>query len=147
MKKLISILALLLSVITSYSQVGINTSSPTNDLDVNGGARIRILKEGTVQSKSNGDLEYSPYKVYAFAVIDKNGTILKQKGINSVQVLGNGSFRINFTTSMVDNDYIILSMGKNRQVSYGTVTNNYVEVTMTNNSGNYDFNIVIIDLI
>lgn len=146
MKKLISTLALLTSVMT-YSQVGINTTTPTNDLDVNGGVRVRNLTEGTVQSKSNGDLESVPYKVYAFAVIDKSGTILKQKGVSSVTVLGGGSFRINFTNPMADNDYIILSMGKNRTVTYDTVTNGSVVVNMSSNSGTYDFNIIIIDLI
>ncbi|UOX32432.1 hypothetical protein LXD69_10245 [Flavobacterium sediminilitoris] len=131
----------------SFAQVGINTTTPTNDLDVNGGVRVRNLQEGTVESQPNGDLIFAPYKVYAFVVIDKPGTILKQYGISSVTNIATGKYRITFSTPMIDNDYIILGMGKNRNLSYDTVSSNYVEITVSSTSGNFDFNIIIIDII
>lgn len=145
--KLIKIIIALLIASISYSQVGIETTNPTNTLDVNGGVRVRNLQEGTVQSESNGDLFFAPYKVYAFVVVDKPGTILKQYGVSSVQNLGSGKYRINFTSPMADNDYIILAMGKNRNVTYDTVTQNSVEVTVSSTSNHYDFNLIIIDII
>lgn len=142
----ITLVALLVCVV-SCAQVGINTTTPTNDFDVNGGVRVRNLQEGTVQSEPNGDLISIPYKVYAFVVIDKSGTILKQFGISSVVNLGGGKYRIYFTNPMPDNDYIILGMGKNRNLSYDTVSTDYVEITVSSNSGQFDFNIMVVDLI
>ena len=146
MKTIKTLIALLICAV-SCAQVGIETTSPTNTLDVNGGVRIRSLQEGTVQSEQNGDLFFAPYKVYAFAVADKQGNILKQFGISSITNLGNGKYRFYFTTQMVDNDYIILGMGKNRTLNYDTVSTDYVDITVSTTSGQFDFNIIIIDLI
>lgn len=131
----------------SCAQVGVNTTSPTNTLDVNGGARVRNLTEGTIQSDSQGNIFSVPYKVYAFAVADKQGNILKQFGIASITNLGGGKYRFYFTNQMIDNDYIILAMGKNRTLTYDGVTDEYFEVTVSSTSGQFDFNILIIDLI
>lgn len=145
--KLIKIIIALLIASISYSQVGIETTNPTNTLDVNGGVRVRNLQEGTVQSESNGDLFFAPYKVYAFAVSDKAGSILKQYGISSITKITVDKYRFTFTTPMVDNDYIILGMGKNRTLEYDTVSRFYVDITVSSTSGSYDFNIIIIDII
>ena len=48
---------------------------------------------------------------------------------------------------MVDNDYIILGMGKNRTLNYDAVSTDYVEITVSTTSGQFDFNIIILDLI
>ena len=146
MKSIKILIALFISTV-SFSQVGIETTSPTNTIDVNGGARVRDLQEGTVQSDPLGNLNYAPYKVYAFVVVDKPGTVLKQYGVSSVNNLGNGKYRINFSNPMVDNDYIILGMGKNRTLNYDTVTRDYVDITVSSTSGHYDFNVIIIDII
>lgn len=156
MRKL-QLFLMLLITLTGFSQVGIGTTNPTNTLDVNGGARVRNLSEGTVQSDTQGNLNVSPYKVYAFVVVsvtnnNNNGnnsipTILKQYGVSSVTYQGGGKFRIVFTNPMVDNDYIILSMGKNRTLSYDGVSTGYVDVTVSSNNGSYDFNVMIIDII
>lgn len=146
MKKLKIIIALFTCII-SFSQVGVNTTSPTNTLDVNGGVRVRNLQEGTVESQYNGDLIFAPYKVYAFVVIEKSGAILKQYGVSSVNNLGNGKYRINFSSPMADNDYIILGMGKNRNLTYDAVSPNYVEITVSSTSGIFDFNVIIFDII
>jgi hypothetical protein len=145
MKKIKLIFALLFCAI-SFAQVGVNTTSPTNTLDVNGGARIRTLNEGTIESDATGNVFSIPYKVYAFAVIDKPGTILKQYNIASVTKTNN-KYRITFSVPMPDNDYIILSMAKNRNISYDTVTPFYFEVTVDTTNNQFDFNILIIDLI
>lgn len=147
MKKIKITLVTLLVCVVSCAQVGINTTTPTNDFDVNGGVRVRNLTEGTVQAEPNGDLISIPYKVYAFVVIDKAGTILKQYGISSVVNLGAGKYRCFFTTPMPDNDYTILGMGKNRNLSYDTLTNTYFEINVSSNSGQFDFNVMIVDLI
>ena len=146
MRLIKTIIALLIASVT-YSQVGIETTTPTNTLDVNGGVRVRELQEGTVQSDPLGNLGYAPYKVYAFVVVDKPGTVLKQYGVSSVQNLGSGKYRINFTNAMADNDYIILAMAKNRNITYDTVTPNSVEVTVSSTSNHFDFNVIIIDII
>ena len=145
MKTLKLIFALLAAAI-SYSQVGVNTTSPTNTLDVNGGTRIRTLTEGTVESDAIGNVFTVPYKVYAFATIDKPGTILKQYNISSV-VKTNNKYRITFSVPMVDNDYIILGMAKNRNITYDAVSTFYFEVTVDNTNNHFDFNILIIDII
>lgn len=146
MKTIKLILAIMIAT-ASCAQVGINTTTPTNDFDVNGGVRVRNLQEGTVQAEPNGDLISIPYKVYAFVVVEKSGNVLKQFGVSSVQNLGAGKYRIYFTNPMPDNDYIILGMGKNRNLSYDTVSTDYVDITVSSTSGQFDFNIMIIDLI
>jgi hypothetical protein len=146
MKTIKTLIALLICAV-SCAQVGIETTNPTNTLDVNGGVRVRSLQEGTVQSEANGDLIFAPYKVYAFAVADKQGNVLKQFGISSITNLGNGKYRFYFATPMIDNDYIILGMGKNRTLNYDAVSTDYFEITVSTTSGQFDFNIIIIDLI
>lgn len=146
MNRIKIVIALFICTI-SFSQVGIETTFPTNTLDVNGGIRVRNLTEGTVQSDSQGNLFSVLYKVYAFGVIDKQGDILKQMNISSVVNLGGGKYRVFFAVPMVDNDYIILALGKNRNVSYDSVTDEYFEIVVSNVSGQFDFNILIIDLI
>ena len=147
MKRIKLTLIVIFVCITSYTQVGINTTTPTNDLDINGGVRVRNLTEGTVQSDPLGNLQSVPYKVYAFCVINKGGSILKQFNIANIIHLGNGRYRIFFNTPMVDNDYIILSMGRNKTLTYDVVTTTYFEVSVNSHNGVYDFNILIIDLI
>ncbi|WP_445458444.1 hypothetical protein [Flavobacterium sp. HNIBRBA15423] len=144
MKKLL--IALLFPFLI-IAQVGINTTTPTNDFDINGGVRVRTLTEGTVQSDAQGNLFSLEYRVFAFVVIDKPGDILKQLNVSSVVNLGSGKYRVFFSTPMVDNDYIILGMGKNRNLSYDAVSPNYVEITVSSTSGAFDFNILIIDII
>lgn len=145
MKKLLLLILIFITSI-NYAQVGINTTSPTNDLDINGGVRVRELQEGTVESLPNGDLISVPYKVYAFVVIDKNGDILKSYGIQSVTKTGN-NYRCFFTNPMSDNDYIILGMGKNRNLSYNTVNVNYFDIIVDSTTGQYDFNVMIVDIV
>lgn len=45
-KNNVMFVVILLFVNLSYSQVGINTTSPTEDLDVNGNLRVRNLNNG-----------------------------------------------------------------------------------------------------
>ena len=146
MKNFKLIIALFICAV-SCAQVGINTTTPTNDFDVNGGLRVRNLTEGTVQSESNGDLISVPFKIHAFVVIDKAGNVLKQYGVSSVVNLGGGKYRGYFTTPMADNDYTILAMGKNRNVSYDTLTPTYFEINVSSTNGQFDFNVMVVDLI
>jgi hypothetical protein len=147
MKKQIKIIVALFVCAISCAQVGINTTSPTNDFDVNGGVRVRSLTEGTVQSEPNGDLVSVPFKIHAFVVIEKSGNVIKQYGVSSVVNLGGGKYRCFFTNPMTDNDYTILGMGKNRNLSYDTLTPTYFEITVSSTSGSFDFNVMIVDLI
>ena len=147
MKKIKLTLVTLLVCVVSCAQVGIKTTNPTNDLDVAGGVRIRNLVGGTVESDDQGNLLTVGYKVYAFCVVNKGGSLLKGLNIASINHLGNGKYRIFFTNPMPDNDYIILAMGKNKTLTYDNVTNTYFEVSVNSHNGNYDFNVCIIDII
>lgn len=139
-------LILLLFPILTFSQVGIETTTPTETLDVNGTARVRSLTDGTVQSSSTGVLNVSPYKVKAMGVIAKNATVYKQFGFSSIVSLGAGRYRFTFITPMPDNNYIINGMAQGRTVSYDNVLTNSFELVMSSNVGAFDFNVVIFEI-
>lgn len=97
MKKKLSFLILLIGIL-SFAQVGINTISPTNTLDINGSLRIRridsitVLPKYIIASNDNGVIQKinlskitssSPEAIgkKIFAVITKNSRqYLSQKG-------------------------------------------------------------------
>lgn len=141
------LLFILLFPLLGYTQVGIATTEPTNTLDINGSLRVRSQTEGTVHSNQNGVQFISPYRLYATAVVDKSGTIYKQYGFSSVVNLGGGKYRFTFLIPMKDNDYIINGMARNHHMSYNNVTINSFDIELDSNSGQYDFNVIIFDLI
>jgi hypothetical protein len=140
MKKLI----ILLFPLIGFTQVGINTTNPTNTLDVNGTTRVRSLTLGTVESNTNGVLTTAPYQSVAMGVVNNSGTLLKGFGATTTKI-NNTTFRITFLTPQIDTDYIILLNGKRRHLSYDNVTLNSFDVIIdTNPTGvpNFDFNFV-----
>lgn len=144
MKKLI----VLLFPLIGFSQVGINTTTPTNTLDVNGTARVRSLTNGTVESNSNGVLATVPYKTSAMGVVDNAGVLLKGFGATTSKINAT-TFLVTFSVPQTDTDYIILLCGKRRHLSYNNVGLNSFEVIIDNNpSGvpNFDFNFVVYKL-
>ena len=141
MKKLFIILLLPFSM---FCQVGINTTTPTNTLDVNGSVRVRSLTNGTVESSTTGVLATVPYKVIAMGVVARNGTLIKGFGATSVNI-SNGLYRITFNVPELNNDYIIMLTARNKSANYKnpTLTNFEVVIENYNNGGTFDFNFVV----
>lgn len=138
----------LLFPIFAMSQVGINTTNPSNTLDVNGTTRVRSLTLGTVESNTNGVLTIAPYTTSAMGVVNNTGTLLKGFG-TTITKINNTTYRITFLTPQIDTDYVILLNGKRRHLSYDNVGLNSFDVIIdTNPSGvtNFDFNFVVYKL-
>jgi hypothetical protein len=138
----------LLFPIFAMSQVGINTTNPTNTLDVNGTTRVRSLTTGTVESNTNGVLTIAPYTTTAMGVVDNTGTLLKGFGATTTK-LNNTTYRITFLTPQIDNDYVIMLNGKRRHLSYDNATLNSFDVIIDSNPAgvtNFDFNFVVFKL-
>lgn len=144
MKKLI----ILLFPILSFSQVGINTTTPTNTLDVNGSLRVRNQTTGTVEATSTG-VQYSvPYTTSAMGVVDITGALLKGFGATTSKI-NNTTFRVTFTVTQADTDYVILLCGKRRHLSYDNVGLNSFDIIIDNNPAgvpSFDFNFVVYKL-
>lgn len=141
MKKLI----FLLFPIFATAQVGINTITPSNTLDINGSARVRNLTTGTVQSQSNGVLTIAPYTSVCMGVVDNSGALLKGFGATTIKINAT-TYRITFIFPQIDNDYIILFSGKLRHLSYNNPTLNNFDVVIDSNPSsvsNFDFNFVV----
>ena len=144
MKKLI----ILLFPILSFSQVGINTTNPSNTLDVNGTTRVRTLTLGTVESSTNGVLSIAPYQTSTMGVVDNTGTLLKGFGATTNKI-NNTTYRITFIIPQTDNNYIILLCGKQRHLSYNNATVNSFDIIIDQNPNsvtNFDFNFVVYKL-
>jgi len=144
MKKLI----LLLFPILSLAQVGISTTTPTHDLDVNGSTRVRTLTNGTTESDANGVLATAPYKSIAMGVVDNAGTLLKGFGATTTKINAT-TYRVTFITPQIDNDYIILLCGKRRHLSYDNAGLNSFDIIIDSNPAsvpNFDFNFVVYKL-
>lgn len=138
----------LLFPIFAMSQVGINTTTPSNTLDVNGTTRVRSLTLGTVESNTNGVLTTTPYTTSAMGVVNNAGTLLKGFGATTSKINAT-TYRITFLTPQIDTDYVILLNGKRRHLSYDNVTLNSFDVIIdTNPAGvtNFDFNFVVYKL-
>lgn len=92
----------------AISQVGVNTTSPTATLDVNGTARVRsFTQQGTVQSDASGNLSVNPVKVVALGKVAGTGSALKILGA-TVTRLSLGNYRVTFSTPRPDANYIIM---------------------------------------
>jgi hypothetical protein len=144
MKKLI----FLLFPIFAMSQVGINTTTPSNTLDVNGTARVRSLTLGTVETTATGVQYTAPYTAVCMGVVNNAGTLLKGFGATTAKI-NNTTYRITFLTPQIDNDYVIMVNGKRRSLSYDNPTVNSFDVIIdTNPAGvtNFDFNFVVYKL-
>jgi len=144
MKKLI----ILLFPLIGFSQVGINTTTPSNTLDVNGTARVRSLTTGTVESNINGVLTTAPYQSICMGVVDNTGTLLKGFGTTTIKI-NNTTYRITFIVPQIDNNYVILLCGKLRHLSYTNATLNSFDVIIDSNPAsvpNFDFNFVVYKL-
>lgn len=140
MKKLL----LLLFPIISYCQVGINTTSPTSMLDVNGDVRIRSTSNGTVEVDSQGVIYNIPYKTITMGIANQNGVILKGFG-STITRLDNITYLVTFNTPQVDNKYIILLCGKLKHLFYTNPTANSFEIKIDANPSavlTYEFNYV-----
>ncbi|ASD51656.1 hypothetical protein [Flavobacterium phage FCV-1] len=79
------VITLLLSIST-YSQVGIATTTPTETLDVNGTARVRNLTDGTIQTNSTGVLSIMPNMNSVFDESVENGEVKKFVRSNQIYV-------------------------------------------------------------
>lgn len=144
--KTIIIRTLLLLSISTYSQVGISTTTPTETLDVNGSARVRNLTDGTVQASSTGVLSVAPYKAVAMAVIDLNANVLRGFGIATIIRLNNTTYRVTFTTTLPNNDYVINFSARQRLLSYDNITVNGFDIIVNQNPNpvsNFDFNFAV----
>jgi hypothetical protein len=134
--------------IFAMSQVGINTTTPSNTLDVNGTARVRSLTLGTVETTTIGVQYTVPYTVSCMGVVNNAGTLLKGFGATTIKI-NNTTYRITFLTPQIDNDYVIMVNGKRRSLSYDNPTVNSFDVIIdTNPAGvtNFDFNFVVYKL-
>jgi hypothetical protein len=144
MKKLI----FLLFPIFAMSQVGINTTNPSNTLDVNGTARVRSLTTGTVETTATGVQYTAPYTAVCMGVVNNTGTLLKGFGATTTKI-NNTTYRITFLTPQIDNDYVIMVNGKRRSLSYDNPTVNSFDVIIDSNPAgvtNFDFNFVVYKL-
>ena len=138
----------LLFPILAISQVGINTTAPSNTLDVNGTTRVRSLTSGTTESDANGVLATAPYKSISMGVVDNSGTLLKGFGSTTSKINAT-TFRVTFITPQTDNDYIILLSGKRRHLSYDNAGLNSFDIIIDSNPAsvtNFDFNFVVYKL-
>lgn len=143
---IIRTLLLVLLSLPLYSQVGISTTTPTETLDINGSARVRNLTNGTVQSSSTGVLSVAPYKAVAMAVIDLNANVLRGFGVATVARLNNTTYRVTFTTTLPNNDYIINFSARQRLLSYDNITVNGFDIVVNQNPNpisNFDFNFAV----
>lgn len=148
-KNMKTIIITLLLSISTYSQVGIATTIPTETLDVNGSARVRNLTDGTIQTNSTGVLSIMPYKASAMAVVSLNGSILRGFGVASVTRLNNTTYRVNFVNALPNNDYVINFSAKQRQLSYDNVTVNGFDVIVSQNPNqitDFDFNFSVFSI-
>lgn len=144
MKKLI----ILLFPILSLGQVGINTTTPTHDLDVNGDLRVRNQTLGTVESTTLGVQYTVPYTASAMGVVDVTGALLKGFGATTNKINAT-TFRVTFIVPQLDTDYVILLCGKRRHLSYDNVGLNSFDIIIDNNPAgvpSFDFNFVVYKL-
>lgn len=138
-------LIFILFPIFAMSQVGINTTNPTNTLDVNGTTRVRSLTLGTVESTSTGVQYTIPYTTSCMGVVDNAGNLLKGFGATTSKI-NNTTYRVTFIVPQIDNDYVILLCGKLKHLSYNNATVNSFDVIIDSNPAgvaNFDFNFVV----
>lgn len=149
MKKLIlGIAFLLLFPILTFSQVGINTTTPTSTLHVAGDLRVESQTLGTVESTTLGVQYVAPYTVSCMGVVDVTGALLKGFGATTSKI-NNTTFRVTFTVPQPDTDYVILLCGKRRHLSYDNVGLNSFDIIIDNNPAGvptFDFNFVVYKL-
>ena len=105
MKLFYFIVGLVLVNVTS-AQVGINTDSPTNSLDINGDLRVRSLTKGTVVSNDSGIVSVSPFQVVAAGKVNKDGTVAKISGA-VVTKAAKGEYTVTFSTALSSANYVI----------------------------------------
>ena len=149
MKKLIlGIAFLLLFPLIGFSQVGINTITPTNTLHVAGDLRVESQTLGTVESTALGVQYTVPYTVSCMGVVDVTGALLKCFGATTSKINAT-TFRVTFLVPQSDTDYVILLCGKLRHLSYTNVTLNSFDIVLDQNPNsvtNFDFNFVVYKL-
>lgn len=92
----------------AISQVGVNTTSPTATLDVNGTARVRsFTQQGIIETDVSGNLSVNPVKVVALGKVNGAGTALKIMGATTTR-LSKGNYRVTFSAPRPDANYIIM---------------------------------------
>jgi hypothetical protein len=106
MKNIFFALSILFSMV-SFSQVGINTTSPSTTLDVNGDLRVRNLSGGTMVSDDMGNLATVPFKVVAAGKIHPNGTPIKITGATITRV-NKGDYSVSFSSILPNSHYIVM---------------------------------------
>lgn len=79
MKKLFSLLVLL-SITAVFGQVGINTETPTETLDVNGTLRVRVADQMTMTELATSD---------SILVVSSTGVVKRIPSINVVTQAAN----------------------------------------------------------
>lgn len=139
-----TILFFLFLFITQFilAQVGVNTTSPTATLDVNGTARVRsFTQQGSVQTDASGNLSVLPVKVVSLGKVAADGTPLKIFGA-TVNRVARGRYQITFNTPQPDTNYIIQLTASNLEgdlgnddpdLGYRLVTTSSFEVLIGNN--------------
>lgn len=144
MKKLI----ILLFPILTFSQVGVNTTTPTNMLHINGDIRVESQTTGTVEATLTGVQYTVPYTTSAMGVVNFTGTLLKGFGATTIKI-NNTTYRVTFIVPQIDNDYVIMLCGKQRHLSYNNANLNSFDVIIDQNPNsvtNFDFNFVVYKL-
>ncbi|NND62189.1 MAG: hypothetical protein HKN48_03230 [Flavobacteriaceae bacterium] len=106
MKKYTFFALLFLTTYGLFAQVGIGTTSPTTDLDINGSIRVRDLGSGTLVSDANGNVTVGP-KLFSLGKVASDGTAIKISGATVTRV-DKGDYKITFATEMADANYIVM---------------------------------------
>ncbi|MEZ4853954.1 hypothetical protein [Flavobacterium sp.] len=90
------------------AQVGINTTSPTEALDVDGNLRIRNLTKGTVVADVDGVVAISPIQVVAAGKVEASNSPSYSASGATVSRNGKGDYTITFDNELASANYVIV---------------------------------------
>lgn len=105
--KIIYLFALLLINLTLQAQVGIGTTAPTTELDVNGNLRVRNLGSGTLVSDASGNITVAGPKIAAAGKVSGTGVAINIFGATVVRA-NEGDYNVTFTSAKTNANYIIM---------------------------------------
>lgn len=91
-----------------FSQIGVNTTAPTEALDVDGNLRVRNLSEGTVVSDADGVVHISPIRVVATGKVVAGTTPTFTGTGATVTRNAKGEYTITLDEAMSSADYTII---------------------------------------
>lgn len=121
-----------LTIDTAHN-VGINTTTPSARLDVNGNVEatnyLATQNLGSATAPADGGI-YRDNQIYAWARVNADGSILESFGVSSVTKIGTGSYRINLLNSMVDGAVFVTAVSPNDPVNTtaGSLSGSSVDV-------------------